>query len=29
MRCTACEARDVATRPAWPHHGGGAIARHD
>ena len=29
MRCSACGARDVATRPAWPSHGGGAIARHD
>ena len=29
MRCSACNARDVATRPAWPSHGGGAIARHD
>jgi len=29
MRCSACNARDVATRPAWPNHGGGAIARHD
>lgn len=28
MRCTACEARDVATRPAWPRHGGGQIARY-
>lgn len=28
MRCTSCEARDVATRPAWPHHGGGQIARY-
>ena len=29
MRCSVCNARDVATRPAWPSHGGGAIARHD
>ena len=29
MRCSACNARDVATRPAWPSYGGGAIARHD
>ena len=29
MRCSACGARDVATRPAWPSHGGGAITRHD
>ena len=29
MRCSACGARDIATRPAWPSHGGGAIARHD
>ena len=28
MRCTSCEARDVATRPAWPRHGGGQIARY-
>jgi hypothetical protein len=28
MRCTSCEARDIATRPAWPRHGGGQIARH-
>ena len=29
MRCSECNARDVATRPAWPSYGGGAIARHD
>ncbi len=28
MRCSACDSRDIATRPAWPSHGGGAIARH-
>lgn len=28
MRCTSCQARDIATRPAWPKHGGGQIARH-
>ena len=28
MRCSSCQARDVATRPAWPSHGGGQIARH-
>ena len=28
MRCTSCDARDVATRPAWPRHGGGQIARY-
>ena len=27
MRCTSCESKDVATRPAWPSHG--PIARHD
>ncbi len=29
MRCSACNAQDVVTRPAWPSPGGGAIARHD
>ena len=28
MRCTSCEARDVATRPSWPNHGGGQITRY-
>lgn len=28
MRCSLCQARDIATRPAWPSHGGGQIARH-
>ena len=28
MRCTSCEARDITTQPAWPHHGGGQIARY-
>lgn len=28
MRCSLCQARDITTRPAWPHHGGGQIARH-
>ena len=28
LRCTSCEARDIATRPAWPRHGGGQIARY-
>ncbi|MDA7792462.1 hypothetical protein N8979_01475 [bacterium] len=29
LRCSSCNARDIATRPAWPHHGGGAIAKHE
>ena len=28
MRCSLCQARDISTRPAWPNHGGGQIARH-
>ena len=28
MRCSLCQARDIATRPAWPDYGGGQIARH-
>ena len=27
MRCKNCQAKDIATRPAWPSHGG-QIARH-
>ena len=28
MRCSVCQSRDITTRPAWPHHGGGQITRH-
>ncbi len=28
MRCSACQTRDIATRPNWPTHGG-QIARHE
>ena len=29
MRCSLCQTRrDITTRPAWPHHGGGQITRH-
>ena len=28
MRCSLCQNRNVTTRPAWPNHGGGQIARH-
>ena len=28
MRCSLCQACNITTRPAWPHHGGGQIARH-
>ncbi|MEK9850803.1 MAG: hypothetical protein VW665_09885 [Candidatus Puniceispirillum sp.] len=28
MRCSRCQTRDITTRPAWPSHGGGQIARH-
>ena len=27
MRCSACQTRDIATRPHWPAHGG-QMARH-
>jgi hypothetical protein len=29
MRCSACNSKDVVTRPAWPSYGGGAISRHN
>ena len=27
MKCSQCQANDIATRPAWPRHGG-QLARH-
>ena len=29
MHCSSCKGKDITTRPAWPNHGGGQIARHD